>query len=84
MRKVLILLVFITLGSCTNQNDFEKGKKQLEMQGYKNIKNTGYEFFCCSDKDEFSTGFEAQDKNGNIVKGCICSGLLKGITIRFN
>lgn len=69
--------------SCTSDNDFDKAKKQLKAQGYTNIKNTGYAYFCCDKNDKFSTGFEAIDKNGNKVEGCVCSGILKGITIRF-
>lgn len=53
------------------------------MQGYTDVESTGYDVFCCSDKDTFSTGFQCKDKQGNTVKGCICSGVLKGITIRF-
>lgn len=79
----MVLCVVILFISCTNISDFDKGKKQLENQGYTNIKNTGYNWFCCDDKDTFSTGFTALDKNGNKVKGCICSGILKGVTIRF-
>lgn len=88
---ILRLLLFILVGfiillftRCTSSNDFEKGKQQLEQQGYTNIINTGYSLFCCSSQsDEFSTGFIAKDKNGNVVKGCFCSGFLKGVTIRF-
>lgn len=84
MKKIIIVAItFFALTNCTSDNDFEKGKRQLEQQGYTNVKNTGYNFFCCSDKDSYSTGFECTDKDSNIVKGCICSGVLKGITIRF-
>lgn len=85
MKTILIsafLLLFIS--SCTSNGAFENGKKQLQMQGYSNIENTGYSWFCCSKDDDFSTGFEAIDKNGNKVTGCFCSGVLKGVTIRFN
>ena len=78
-----LLCVVILSTSCTSTNDFEKGKKQLENQGYTNIKKTGYEMFCCGEDDSFSTGFTAIDKQGNKVKGCFCSGVLKGVTVRF-
>ena len=78
-----VLALAILLSSCTSSNDFEKGKKQLEQQGYTDVKNTGYNLFCCDEKDSFSTGFESKDKNGNVVKGCFCSSFLKGVTIRF-
>ncbi len=83
LAKLILVAVFFSIGSCTSDNDFSKGKKQLENQGYNYIVNTGYNAFCCDEKDNFSTGFKAKDKNGNEVKGCICSGVLKGITIRF-
>ena len=69
--------------ACSSSNDFEKGKKILEQQGYREIKNTGYEMFCCSEDDGYSTGFEAKAQNGEIIKGCFCSSLGKGVTIRF-
>lgn len=85
MKKTLLLgLLIIGLSSCTSSNDFEKGKKQLQQQGYTNIVETGYNMFCCSDEDSFSTGFKAKDKDGNKVEGCFCSGLLKGVTVRFD
>lgn len=87
MKKLLILLITtisLLFYSCeVLTSDFEKGKHQLEMQGYTNVKNTGYSLFCCDKNDDFSSGFEAVDKEGKVVKGCFCSGLLKGITIRF-
>jgi|10_taG_2_1085330.scaffolds.fasta_scaffold02292_2 hypothetical protein len=77
------LCVVILCTSCTSSNDFQKGKKQLEQQGYTNVENTGWAAFCCSDEDTFSTGFKAKDKQGRTVKGCFCGGVLKGVTIRF-
>lgn len=84
--KVLLSVLFIAiiLAGCTSENDFDKGRKQLEQMGYKDIENTGYDAFCCSDSDSFSTGFKCKDKQGNTVTGCFCSALLKGITVRFN
>lgn len=69
--------------SCSSSNDFDKGKKQLENMGYTDIENTGHEFFCCGKDDSYSTGFKCKDKKGNVVKGCFCSSLGKGVTIRF-
>lgn len=84
MKKItLLLFLLFLLQSCTNKNHFEKGKHQLEMQGYTDIKYTGYSVFCCDEKDTYSSGFICKDKQGNDVKGCICSGVFKGITIRF-
>lgn len=79
-----MVLCVVFLASCTSSNDFNKIKQKLEQQGYTNIINTGYDFFCCGEGDTFSTGFKAVDKEGNEVKGCVCSGILKGATIRFH
>lgn len=84
LAKLILLAVFFSVVSCTSDNDFLKGKIQLKNQGYTNIVNTGWSAFCCGERDNFSTGFRAKDKNGNKVEGCICSGVLKGITLRFN
>jgi len=81
--KKLTLILLVALLSCTSSNDFNKGKRILENQGYTDVRNTGYSVFCCDEKDTYSTGFSAKDKNGNTVKGCFCSTLLKGVTVRF-
>ena len=80
MKKLIIISLFI-LG-CTSDDDFRKGKNILESEGYTNVENTGYKHWCCGE-DNFSTGFRAKDKKGNIVKGCFCSTAFKGITIRY-
>ena len=81
--KLFLIGALIALSSCTSSNDFDNGKSQLESMGYTNVSNTGYNAFCCSEDDGFSTGFRATDSKGNSVKGCFCSNMLKGITIRF-
>lgn len=83
MKKIITALFLMFLIGCTNEDDFNTGKQQLLNQGYTNIRSTGYEYWCCDQKDTYSTGFICNDKNGNVVKGCICSGITKGITIRF-
>lgn len=80
---IILLLIGMLMIGCTSSSAFEKGKAQLEQQGYTNVENTGYNFFCCSDEDTFANGFTAMDKSGSKVKGCFCSGVLKGVTIRF-
>ena len=78
-----MLLCALALNSCTSTNDFNLGKQQLEQQGYVDVVRTRHQFFCCDEKDNFSTGFECKDSKGNVVKGCFCSHLLKAVTIRF-
>lgn len=85
MKKGLLLCALaLCLNSClSSDNDFDNGKRQLESMGYTEVINTGYNAFCCSDEDSFSTGFRALDKDGNTVEGCFCSAFGKGVTIRF-
>lgn len=79
----LLLLIFVMAGCLTSDNDFEKGKEQLEQQGYTNVINTGYSMWCCDEKDTYSTGFSAMAKDSTIIEGCFCSSIIKGVTIRF-
>ena len=86
MEKIRILSIaisFILIASCTSSSDFEKGAEQLEQQGYTNVQNIGYTLFCCSDSDDYSTGFTCLNSKGEKVEGCFCSGIGKGLTIRF-
>ncbi|MCG8734628.1 hypothetical protein [Tenacibaculum finnmarkense] len=69
-KAFYILFCVAFLSSCTSDSDFNKGKKQLEAQGYTNVKNTGYRPFYCGEDDTFSTGFTAIDSKGNKVDGC--------------
>jgi len=78
-----IALIAMLISGCSSDNDFDNGKRQLESQGYTDVVNTGYDWFCCGKDDGFSTGFSAKDKSGNVVEGCFCSSVGKGITIRF-
>lgn len=83
MKNLFILLLTVFALSCTSDNDFKKGKINLENQGYTNIVNTGHQYFCCSKDEQFSTGFKAIDKQGRKIEGCFCSTMLKGLTVRF-
>ena len=83
IKNYLPVLLCTILLSCTSKNDFQKGKEQLEQQGYTDIENTGYNWFCCSTNDDYSTGFKCKNEAGKEVKGCFCSCITKGITIRF-
>ena len=83
MKRLLFALV-ILFAACSSDNDFDKGKRQLESQGYTDIKNTGWNAFCCGEDDSFSTRFTAKDSKGNKVEGCFCSSVLKGVTVRFD
>lgn len=81
MKKLLILLaiVFIFAG-CTDANN---AQRVLSVQGYTDIKITGYCLFGCSEDDFIHTGFIAKGPNGQTVEGVVCQGIfLKGATVR--
>jgi hypothetical protein len=83
MKKLIIALSCLVAASCTSDNDFAKVKSQLEAQGYTNIKRGGHAWYCCSEDDSFATKFTATNPAGEKVEGCACSGVLKGVTIRW-
>lgn len=80
MKNILIALLAVTaLAGCSSSND---AKKALEGAGYTNIQTHGYSFFGCSEDDTFKTKFTATGPTGKPVEGVVCSGWLKGGTIR--
>ncbi|MES2592367.1 MAG: hypothetical protein V4608_10810 [Bacteroidota bacterium] len=83
MKKIILILSATLIFGCTSDEAFRTGKRQLEQQGYSNVRNTGYASFCCSGEDTFSTGFSCTDNKGFTVNGCFCSKYGKGVTIRF-
>lgn len=84
MKVIIVLLLLFSIGSCTSPSDIEIVRRNLEAQGYTNIEMTRYRLFCCSEDDMFKTGFKAISKTGEVVTGCACSGIWKGVTIRFD
>ena len=79
MKKIIVIVCFMML-SCTRP---DSAVELLTKEGYTDIEITGYSWFSCSKDDSFSTGFKAR-KNGNIIEGAICEGLIfKNKTIRY-
>lgn len=81
MKKILIVSLVIGLVGCTNGDG---AVRALEGAGYTNIKITGYRITGCHDDDTFRTGFRATGPSGKLVTGVVCSGILKGSTIRLD
>lgn len=81
MKRLVLIAALIALAACT---DAPKAQRVLESAGYTEIKITGYDAFACDKNDNFSTGFQARSPNGQFVTGVVCSGWLKGATIRFD
>ncbi len=80
---LFILTLALVLGSsaCTSESD---AKRALTGAGYTDITWTGYKAFSCSEDDAFHTGFRAKGPTGKTVTGTVCSGVLKGSTIRLD
>lgn len=79
MKK--FLLIVLLLSGCSSSND---AVKALNANGFTEIQTHGHAFFGCSDGDTFATKFTAKNQRGQKVNGVVCSGWLKGSTIRFD
>lgn len=83
-KTPLKLLTISILGLLFYYKDPDaSAKRVLQEQGYNNIKMTGHQFLMCGDNDVYARGFTAYTKDSILVKGCVCSGINKGYTIRF-
>lgn len=75
----------VVLAGCT---DADGARRAVEAQGLKDVKITGYRFWGCSSgkdsDDTYHTGFEAKGPSGQQVTGVVCSGILKGSTVRYD
>ena len=80
MRK-FALIALLMLVACTRDNT---AIRAVEAQGMTDVHTTGYRVFGCSEDDDFHTGFEAKDSRGRKVTGVVCSGWLKGATVRID
>ncbi|WP_080437024.1 hypothetical protein [Burkholderia ubonensis] len=80
-RFALMVLAIVALAGCTDEPG---ARKALAGAGFKDVSITGYSFFGCDKHDIFSTGFEARGPTGQFVTGVVCSGWMKGATIRFD
>lgn len=78
---VAVCLFVFLIPSCSDE---EKTMEVLENQGYTEIVITGWRPFAKSEKDWWSTGFEATAPNGKRITGAVSGGVFKGATIRFD
>jgi hypothetical protein len=62
----------------------DRATQTLLAQGYTEVRTTGYAYFDCGKGDLFATAFEATSPSGQRVEGAVCSGLLKGNTVRLD
>lgn len=80
VKLLLYCLLAVGMVGCTRS---DLATRVLQDNGFKNVEITGWRPFMCGEDDHFSTGFRAT-KEGRTVTGCVCSGVFKGSTIRFD
>jgi hypothetical protein len=81
MKQILFgVLLVAGLVGCYSGND---ARKAVEAQGFTNVETHGHAFTGCGDDDTFATKFDAISPTGKPVSGVVCSGWLKGATVRF-
>lgn len=80
-KYVLIGLVVLLSTGCTSEPE---AVRALDGAGYTDVRITGWKPLKCDDRDTFSTGFVAVGPTGKNVSGSVCSGFLKGATIRLD
>jgi hypothetical protein len=85
MIKLLlaVTLTSLVLSGCTAP---EHAYTVLESQGYTDISINApglASMLACSEDDTFRAPFVAKSPTGASVRGTVCSGLLKGSTVRF-
>lgn len=79
---VLALLGLVTV-ALTGNVDPGAGRRALEAQGLTNIRLDGYQFLGCGRGEGYSTAFRATGVNGKPVRGVLCQGLFKNVTVRY-
>jgi len=81
MLRLLALLVVVAVTS-TACTDADGARKALIGAGYSDIQIGEYAAFGCGRGDDYATKFTAKGPTGVVVTGVVCSGVLKGSTIR--
>jgi hypothetical protein len=84
MKNIILIVAVLFFLGCSSQENRNTAQRILEGEGYTEIKWTGYAPFACDEKDTFSDGFTAKNKNNLPIKGTVCSGWMKGVTIRYH
>lgn len=81
MKRIISLLFLAALTGCYSADE---ATRALASVGYTDIYIQGYRYFGCDAKEGWHTGFAATGVNGQRVSGVVCSGVLKGATIRLD
>lgn len=81
MKKIFAVASLFVLGACS---DSEGTYRHLDAAGFSSIETHGHGYFSCEKSEWYSTKFTAVGPTGKPVQGVVCSGILKGSTIRFD
>lgn len=82
MKKFLAIAALVALAGCGVSPD--KATRALNSMGVKNVEIGGYAFWGCGKDDGYASKFTGTGQDGNPVSGVVCSGMFKGVTIRFD
>lgn len=80
-KLLICLAICVTLIGCTSEKDVYTATHAL---GLTDVEPGGHAWFACSDDDSFATKFTAKNDKGETVSGAVCSGFMKGATVRFD
>jgi hypothetical protein len=82
MKRFALAILFISLIALAGCTDEPGARKALEDQGYTQIEFTGYRIWTCGEDYTYHTGFAAKSIAGKPVTGAVCSGFMKGKSIK--
>ena len=80
--KHALAMLGLAVGLCACTDNTSKVSGELAAYGFTNVETQGYDAFVCGKDDNFATKFTATNPQGNKVAGVLCSGLMKGSTVR--
>ena len=81
MKTIILIIAIALLSGCYSNKD---AIAALTTSGYTDIELHGYAAFSCAKDDTFAIKFTAKSPSGEAATGAVCSGWLKGKTIRLD
>lgn len=80
----VVLVVIFLMTMHENVKSPPHTKRTLKEAGYTEVTLTGYKMWACGG-DAVSQGFTGRNRDGFLISGAVCSGLIaKATTIRTN
>lgn len=73
------LLLPLALAGC---NDPNGAHETAALHGFEDVVIDGYALGRCGERDTYSTPFHARGAKGQCFAGVVCSGWMKGATLR--